>query len=69
MNIALDGIKVDGSTIEVYNQVGQLLVSKNLNASSGNLTQISTSEFTNGIYFVKVKSDGNELNSRVIISK
>lgn len=69
MNIAFDGIKVDGSTIEVYNQVGQLLVSKNLNASSGNLTQISTSEFTNGIYFVKVKSDGNEFNSRVIISK
>ena len=68
MNISFDGIKVDGAIIELFNQVGQVVISKTLNGNT-NIAQIQTDELDAGVYFVKVTSGNDTYNSNVVITK
>lgn len=68
INISLNGIIADGAVIELFNQVGQVVISKTLNGNS-NIAQIQTDELDSGVYFVKVTSGNDAYNSNVVITK
>ncbi|VXB38615.1 Por secretion system C-terminal sorting domain-containing protein [Flavobacterium sp. 9AF] len=48
---------------EIYNNLGQVIKSSNINSSD---LQINTSEFTNGIYFIKMNFENNSKTLRFI---
>ena len=55
-NPASQVLNVEGlmTSVEVYNTVGQCLLSKQVNGN----TQIDLSGFNNGIYFLRVNNNG-----------
>ena len=61
-------IQYEGMTrIEVYNTVGQCVMTQRVN---GNSTQISTATLSDGMYFVRVHAqDGSVLNSTVSVAR
>ena len=68
INVSLSGIIADGAVIELFNQVGQVVISKTLNGNS-NIAQVQTDELDSGVYFVKVTSGNDSYNSNVVITK
>lgn len=69
VNIDLNGINAANSTIELYSAVGQLVVSKIVNSTSGNIAEFKTTEIEKGLYILKVLAEGKSYTKRVIISK
>ena len=68
VNVSLNGIDANGAVIELFNQVGQVVISKTLNGNT-NIAQIQTDELDAGVYFVKVTSGNDTYNSNVVITK
>ncbi len=68
LNISLKGIELNGAIIEMYNQVGQIVLTKSI-SSSTSAARINTNDLTEGVYFIKVTSGNNSYNSNVVITK
>jgi len=68
VNVSLNGIEVNGAVVELFNQVGQVVISKILNGTS-NIAQIKTNDLDSGVYFVKVTSGNDTYNANVVITK
>ncbi|MCP4520772.1 MAG: T9SS type A sorting domain-containing protein [Cytophagales bacterium] len=70
INIALGSINTKNVSIEMYNSFGQLVTSQNINITTENITQFETTNFENGLYFIKVLADGKVYKtSNIIIMK
>ena len=54
------------STVEVYNTIGQRLMDKTVN---GNSTRISLSDFSNGIYFLRVNNNGEVITRKFSVNR
>ncbi len=68
LNIEVNASQASEMSINVYNIMGQNVMSKNVNINSGiNRPSISTSELTSGIYFVTVKANGFENTMKFIV--
>ncbi len=61
-NIASTLFNVDN--VEVYNAVGEKIISKNINSKSGTLNLRDE-----GIYFVKINSNGKIVTKKIIVNK
>ena len=69
LNIDLKAINAENSFIELYNAVGQQVLSKNVSSVSGDITQLNTANFDNGLYLVKVLAEGKIYTQSVVITK
>jgi len=59
---------VDNLQINIYDNVGRLLVTKSINATSGQIKEtIDVGKLTSGIYFVNMRINGVEQISRKIV--
>ncbi len=58
---------VEEGWVEMYNELGQKVLAKDLNHPSKNT--ISVSDLPSGVYFLNLKTDGNHFTKRVIISE
>ena len=68
LNIEVNASQASEMSINVYNIMGQNVMSKNVNITTGmNTRSISTSELTSGIYFVTVKANGFENTMKFIV--
>ena len=68
LNIEVNASQASEMSINVYNIMGQNVMSKNVNINTGiNHPSISTSELTSGIYFVTVKANGFENTMKFIV--
>jgi hypothetical protein len=68
LNIEVNASQASEMSINVYNIMGQNVMSKNVNINTGiNHPSISTSELTSGIYFVTVKANGFENTLKFIV--
>jgi hypothetical protein len=54
-----------GTTIQLYNSAGQLLISNKL-SSSENSVQIPVAAYARGMYFVRIANEVQETTSKVI---
>ena len=68
VNIEFSGITAK-STINVYNLVGENIISKEIDPSFTNLLQIDLSSYKSGIYFVTVDTGKNIITKRVMLVK
>jgi PKD repeat protein len=68
VNIEFSGI-TGKSTINVYNLVGENIVSKEINPTYNNLLQIDLSAYKSGIYFVMVDTGTKIISKRVMLIK
>lgn len=59
------GESVNSLNYQVFNSTGQLIASERISNFSGQYTQISTSEWSSGIYFVKLQSESKSASLRV----
>ncbi len=57
----IDGKELNSYTIEVINTIGQTVIK-----SSQNLQQVDVSNYSNGIYFVRITSNGNSYLFKII---
>ena len=69
VNVNLGRINAANSFIELYSAVGQLVMSKNINSVSGNVTQFETVDLDGGLYFIKVLAEGKIYTTSVVITK
>jgi hypothetical protein len=69
VNINLGNINAQNTSIELYNSVGQLVKSQNINSVTGNVTQLQTNDINGGLYFVKVLAEGKVYTTSVVINK
>lgn len=69
VNIDLKAINTENYSIELYNTVGQLVLSQNKTSNSGNIAQISTNKLDEGLYLVKVLAAGKNYTTRLVIVK
>ncbi len=68
LNIEVNASQASEMSINVYNIMGQNVMSKNVNINTGiNCPSISTSELSSGIYFVTVKANGFENTMKFIV--
>ena len=68
LNIEVNASQASEMSINVYNIMGQNVMSKNVNITTGmNTRSISTSELNSGIYFVTVKANGFENTMKFIV--
>lgn len=68
-NPANDYLIVEGeimTSVEVYNAIGQRLLTKAVN---GNSTRINLSEFNNGIYFLRVNNNGEVVTRKFSVNR
>jgi hypothetical protein len=67
-NPANDYLMVEGemTSVEVYNAIGQRLMTK---AVDGNSTRISLSNFSNGIYFLRVSNNGEVMTRKFSVNR
>lgn len=67
-NPANDYLTVEGemTSVEVYNTIGQCLLSKTVN---GNSTRINLSEFNNGIYLLRVNNNGEVVTRKFSVNR
>lgn len=68
VNVSLKGIDANGAIIELFNHVGQVVMSQTLNGTS-TIAQIQTERLDAGTYFVKVTSGNETYNSSLVITK
>lgn len=69
VNVDLGNVNAENSFIELYNAVGQLVMSQNISSVSGNVTQFETTDLEGGLYFVKVLAEGKVHTTSVAITK
>ncbi len=67
--IDLKDINSENSSIELYSAVGQLVMSRNVNSASGNITQFETASIDAGLYLIKVLTGGKVYATTVVITK
>ena len=68
LNIEVNASQASEMSINVYNIMGQNVMSKNVNITTGmNTRSISTSELNSGIYFVTVRANGFENTMKFIV--
>ena len=68
LNIEVNASQASEMSINVYNIMGQNVMSKNVNLNTGmNLRPINVSELNSGIYFVTVKANGFENTMKFIV--
>jgi hypothetical protein len=68
LNIEVNASQASEMSINVYNIMGQNVMSKNVNITTGmNTRSISTSELNSGIYFVTVKANGFENTMKFVV--
>ena len=68
LNIEVNASQASEMSINVYNIMGQMVMSQNTNISTGmNTRSISTSELSSGIYFLTVKANGFENTMKFIV--
>jgi hypothetical protein len=68
LNIEVNASQASEMSINVYNIMGQNVMSKNVNITTGmNLRPINVSELNSGIYFVTVKANGFENTMKFIV--
>lgn len=68
-NIDLSAVNSKQHLVELYNSFGQLVVAEKINSTTGNVSQFDTGKLEDGLYFVKVVSNGNVYTTSVVISK
>jgi hypothetical protein len=68
VNVELNGVQLKNASVIVSDILGNELKKISMKNSDTSL-QLSLLEFQDGIYFVKVKSDGSEFSQRVILRK
>ena len=69
VNVNLGKINAANSFIELYSAVGQLVISKNINSVSGNVTQFESVDLDGGLYFIKVLAEGKIYTTSLVITK
>ena len=62
--LLINGAELNGAMLEVFNAVGQKLISKNLTAKNVQLN----SSLNAGVYFVKVTNEGKSITRKIIIN-
>ena len=68
LNIEVNASRSSEMSINVYNLMGQNVMSQNVNITTGiNVPSINTAELTSGIYFVTVKANGFENTMKFIV--
>ena len=68
LNIEVNASQASEMSISVYNIMGQNVMNKSVNLTTGmNTPSISTSELNSGIYFVTVKANGFENTMKFIV--
>jgi hypothetical protein len=68
LNIEVNASQASEMSINVYNIMGQNVMSKTASINTGiNRPSISTSELSSGIYFVTVKANGFENTMKFIV--
>jgi hypothetical protein len=67
-NPADEYLTVEGemTSVEVYNTIGQCLFNKTVN---GNSTRINLSEFSNGIYLLRVNNNGEVTTRKFSVNR
>ena len=66
--INFDGVRPNYTTITVNNVIGQQIKKATIKGTDANY-QFDLSNFPDGVYFVKVKSDAGETTHRIILRK
>jgi hypothetical protein len=69
VNITFNNFEVSTGIVEIFNSVGQSVLTQKLNVLSGNVAQINTKDLETGLYFVKVSTNNKVYSSNVVISK
>ena len=68
LNIEVNASQASEMSINVYNIMGQMVMSQNTNITTGlNTRSISTSELSSGIYFMTIKANGFEDTMKFIV--
>ena len=68
LNIEVNASQSSEMSISVYNIMGQNVMSKNVNLSTGiNVPSINTNDLSSGIYFVTVKANGFENTMKFVV--
>lgn len=68
LNIEVNASQASEMSISVYNIMGQNVMNKNVNITTGmNVRSINTSELNSGIYFLTVKANGFENTMKFIV--
>jgi len=58
----------ESAEIQLYNQLGQLLMTKNIDLSSASPIFFEVKEYEAGVYFVKMKLENRkELNGKFVV--
>ena len=68
LSISFNGVVIEDGTIDIFNKVGQVILSKVLNGSS-NVTQIQIAGLEDGVYFMKLSSLNGTYNTKFLIAK
>ena len=66
VNIDLQGALAQTASLEVYNAMGQLVVSKNYNEVSGKF-EVNLSGNAAGVYTIKLIANGEVVTKRVVL--
>lgn len=69
VNINMGKLNIENSFVELYNSVGQLIMSQSIGSVSGNITQFETTDLDGGLYFVKVLAEGKVYTTSLVITK
>ncbi|MFZ5552889.1 MAG: T9SS type A sorting domain-containing protein [Bacteroidota bacterium] len=69
LNIDVSGAGLNNSniTVEIYNSVGEIVQTQNI--FSGNIIRVPVSGLENGIYFVKINTEGKFATKTVIVQR
>ncbi len=68
INLNISNKDLANGVVEVFNAVGQTVISQGF-VNSSNTVQINATSLESGVYYVKVSSGNNSHSARVIISK
>ena len=68
VNVDLSATGAENGIIELYDALGQRVISKNVNSQS-NIVQIETASLDGGLYLVKVIANGKLFTASVVLSK
>lgn len=69
-NVAFDGVAGETSTVEVYDNVGQLVLTETVVLSGGRqIVSLSTNELSTGLYSVVVRNGNKRATSKLMVTK
>ncbi len=69
VNIDLNSIKAESGIVRLYNSMGQLVDSRNVNAVAGNIVQFEVENIESGLYFVEVIAQEKAYKASLVITK